>query len=512
MEWSSELWGAGALLVGIVAVAALVNLFARDHRWVVRRLVVVYGLYTIALGLGFVLARAGAANWSLRFRLASHVLAMFAIINVLGAVIFDLALPKLGFRPAKIVSDLGLGLAYALGTGAVLASSGFSLSSVLTTGAVFSAVLALSLQTTLGNVLGGVAIQLDGSVKVDDWVQLDVPGGVRQGLVKEIRWRHTVIETRDFDTLIVPNSQLLSAMITILGRRDGEKVPKRMWIYFNIDFRYAPARVIEVVRDGLLASPIPNVVTEPPPNVVCMDFARENRNSFALYAVRYWIQDLATDDGTSSNVRSRIFAALRRAEIPLARPTSTQILQIEGDDRDAKRAERHRQRRMTALHSVSLFATLTEAEREVLEAQLEYVPFTSGEKVTRQGARAHWLYILTSGSVEVRLNAPTGTTKVLAKLGAPNFFGEMGLMTGEARIADVVAMSEVDCFRLRKEGFQKVLMNRPEIAKELAERLAERRVDLLAAAGEGDAQSMRASEEDRIFSAIKSFFGLDLSS
>ena len=52
-------------------------------------------------------------------------------------------------------------------------------------------------------------------------------------------------------------------------------------------------------------------------------------------------------------------------------------------------------------------------------------------------------------------------------LNAPDVFGEMGLMTGEARAADVIATSDVECFRLGKETFEQVLLNRPEIATEL---------------------------------------------
>ncbi len=501
-------WEVLAFLAAIVVSAALVNLFAPDRRWIIRRLLLLYLTYLTAVVLTFACRGYGAVAWAERFLLSSHVLEAFLSINIGAALFFDLVLPKLGIRPAKLISDLTIGMGYIVGTGAVLAASGFNLSSVLTTGAVFSAVLALSLQTTLGNVLGGVALQLDGSVAVGDWVQIDLPGGGKQGLVKEIRWRHTVIETRDFDTLIVPNSQLLASAITILGRRGGRKAPKRMWVYFNVDFRYSPARVIEVVRDGLLGSPITNVAPDPPPNVVCMDLAREHKDSFALYAVRYWILDLATDDGTSSNVRSRIFAALRRADIPLARPTTTQFLHLESDDWEAQRMARHRHRRLAALHTVSIFAPLTEPERDLLEAQLEYVPFTAGEKMTRQGAVAHWLYILTSGTAEVRVNFEDGPTKVLATLESPNFFGEMGLMTGEPRLADVIAVSEVDCFRLRKEGFQMVLLRRPEIARELSERLAERRIELLSASGDASAPSRKGSEQERIFSAIKSFFGL----
>ncbi len=52
-------------------------------------------------------------------------------------------------------------------------------------------------------------------------------------------------------------------------------------------------------------------------------------------------------------------------------------------------------------------------------------------------------------------------------------------MTGESRTADVVAIGDVER-RLGKETFERVLLKRPEIATELSEKLAKRRVELLA--------------------------------
>jgi CRP-like cAMP-binding protein len=100
---------------------------------------------------------------------------------------------------------------------------------------------------------------------------------------------------------------------------------------------------------------------------------------------------------------------------------------------------------------------------------------------------------------------------LVATLTAPDFFGEMGLMTGEARLADVVATTDVDCLRLGKETFEKVLLGRPEIVDELSEKLATRRVELLAVRDGLDAKAMRArhdSERERIVQSIKTFFGL----
>ena len=262
-----------------------------------------FALYILAFGAAAALHAAGAEVWAERLRILSDLLEAFTVVNIAGLAIFDLALPAIRVELVSITSDLLVGLAYMATTIGVLHASGMNLSSVIATSAIVSGVLALSLQTTLGNVIGGVALQLDGSIHVGDWLQLE---NGKQGKVREIRWRHTVVETRDWDTIIVPNASLLASNITILGKREGLAVPHRMWVYFNVDFRYGPSRVIDVVTEALRGSPIERVAADPPPNVICYDLAKDTRDSFAYYAVRYWLTDLAVDDPTNSAVRHRV--------------------------------------------------------------------------------------------------------------------------------------------------------------------------------------------------------------
>src|ERR1019366_3837619 len=148
-----------------------------------------------------------------------------------------------------------------------------------------------------------------------------------------------------------PNSNLLAQNITILGKRRGMPLQHRMWIYFNVDFRFAPSRVIDVVRTALTMAHIEGVADQPPPSVISYDFAKDNRDSFAYYAVRYWLTDLANDDPTSSRIRTRIYTALERANIPLAKPAQTVFFSPEQDEAD--RGKRHRERRARSLGSRS---------------------------------------------------------------------------------------------------------------------------------------------------------------
>jgi CRP-like cAMP-binding protein len=342
---------------------------------------------------------------------------------------------------------------------------------------------------------------------VGDWIQLE---NGRQGRVREIRWRHTVVETRDWDTVIVPNQLLLTSQITILGKRDGQPLQHRMWVDFHVDYRVPPSRVIQVVGDALRASPFAHVALDPPPDVICVDFTRDG-GVYATYAVRYWLTDLSVDDPTSSSVRTRIYAALRRADVAMSWYSSTLFVAPFAATESAPDQASRRARAIRDLDAIDLFKPLLPEEREPLAEHLIRLGFVAGETITRQGAVAHWLYVLSSGEVEVRTAVDGAAEKVVATLRSPAFFGEMGLMTGEPRLASVVATTDVECYRIDKAGFQAVVHGRPEVAKELSRVLAARRVELVSVRDGLDAEARYArekNEQERILERIQVFFGL----
>ncbi|MGZ8846239.1 MAG: cyclic nucleotide-binding domain-containing protein, partial [Pyrinomonadaceae bacterium] len=147
---------------------------------------------------------------------------------------------------------------------------------------------------------------------------------------------------------------------------------------------------------------------------------------------------------------------------------------------ERKRAEEIDER-AAALKEVELFHTLTDEERHSLATQLRVAPFVRGEVITRQGAEAHWLYLIARGEAEVRISVDGGLSDPIATLHKGEFFGEMGMMTGEPRTATVIALSDVECYRLDREAFQDVLQQRPEIAEDIAQVLARRGAELDAA-------------------------------
>ncbi|MGH9524424.1 MAG: cyclic nucleotide-binding domain-containing protein [Terriglobales bacterium] len=492
-----------ALLVAIAFFAlALVLLRARSvERSSVRSAAGLFSFAIILLMLSHVARWTSLEELAVALRAAGLMVGGVAIVNELALLLFNVALESIRIRSPKILRDLVSLLGYIGVAMWLMRQGGMSLSNIVTTSAVLTAVIGFSLQDTLGNIMGGLALQMEKTINEGDWVQV----GQLQGKVKEIRWRHTSIETRNWDTVVIPNSMLMKGEVMILGRRTGQPIQHRMWVYFNVDFRVPPAEVIALVENALRLEAIPNVAQDPPPNCITWLY----KESYIEYAVRYWLTDLQRDDPTNSEVRVRIYYALKRAGIPLSIPAQ-QLFITEDHQHREHHEEREIAHRVETLSRVELFHTMTVDELHKLALRLSVAPFTTGEAMTRQGAEAHWLYVITKGSGEVLITADGGLRKTVAKLAAGDFFGEIGMMTGSLRNATVLALEPTECYRLDKASFQDILSGRPEIAEHISHVIARRSVELEAVrdnlSAEARARMLQPAQQD-IFDRMASLFG-----
>jgi small-conductance mechanosensitive channel len=200
----------GLIVVALILAALLLRTRPQE------RSVYLNTLWLFLLGMG-VEALADFAAWPTVMNV-SRIVAAIAMIRLTGFFVFRLLLPALRRPLPRIVEDLAIVGIYVVYGFVQLRAAGLDIASLVTTSAILTAVVAFAMQDTLGNMLSGLAIQLDNSVQVGDWIQLD---GL-SGRVVDIRWRSTLIETRNWETVVIPNSTLMKAHVAIVGRREGQ--------------------------------------------------------------------------------------------------------------------------------------------------------------------------------------------------------------------------------------------------------------------------------------------------
>jgi small-conductance mechanosensitive channel/CRP-like cAMP-binding protein len=382
---------------------------------------------------------------------------------------------------------------------------GVNLTAITFSATALTAIIGFAAQSTLGNLMGGISLQLDNTCRIGDWIEIE---GVT-GEVVSIRWRYTAIATITNVTIIIPNAELMKSKVTLLGRRGDERVGWRRPIEFGIGYEWTPGQVLSVVAAALERLEIPLVASKPAAHCVCTGFD----TSAIRYVVYYWLTDIKSYLETDSRVRVHVFAALGRSGMEI--PISRQDLYLHSARQMvATLGATEQKSRVGLLRSLELFAPLTDDETHALAAQLRPAPLAAGDVVTRQGEPSDSLYILARGEVAIFRDPEHGNKarKLLAKLSAPAFFGEMGLLTGQARTATIIAESEVLCYRLDKRGFEAIIQARPELAEAMSRTVAARSaandatLASLSAEARAQATGTRASE---IVRRIRQFFGLD---
>jgi len=276
-------------------------------------------------------------------------------------------------------------------------------------------------------------------------------------------------------------------------------------LHFNIDPNATAPHVIAVMNKAVADSRITLVSATRPASTVLADVTA----GYCRYALRYWLTEPEADSSTDSLVRIHVVAALVRANIRFGAPQEQRQVVDESAELQRQAAIEHG-RRLVALQRASLFAGLSQSEREALATCLVRAPFVKGSVMTRQGAVAHWLYLIVDGQASVVLEQG-GQMTAVSNLKEGDFFGEMGMLTGAPRSATVLAVTDVESYRLDKNGFAEVLLQRPDIAVEISQVLEQRQRELANALRQNQASQPVGKAEEMLVS-ILGFFGIRESS
>src|SRR5918995_3422810 len=110
-----------------------------------------------------------------------------------------------------------------------------------------------------------------------------------------------------------------------------------------------------------------------------------------------------------------------------------------------------------SLRDVPFFRHLNDEEREELEELLEPAGFEVGETIFEEGGPEEWLFVITSGVVEVHKMVLPGRRQHLATIEAPTVVGEMGLLTEPRAAASVEARTRVEAYSIDQDRFLEML-------------------------------------------------------
>jgi lysophospholipid hydrolase len=152
-----------------------------------------------------------------------------------------------------------------------------------------------------------------------------------------------------------------------------------------------------------------------------------------------------------------------------------------------------------------LFSRLDRAARAEIADDLSMIDLMAGEVLFSKGDPGDSMYILDSGLLEVRTKAADGREMVLDRLDAGSGVGEMALLTGRPRSADVVAVVDSRLLKVSKAGFDNLIERHPSIASGFSLAVTPRVQRLHLASilnqllGDSDAMTLHAIQEQLIW-------------
>ncbi len=182
---------------------------------------------------------------------------------------------------------------------------------LVATSAVFSLVVGLALQETLGNLFSGVALQLDKPYEIGDWIEIQTSNGKLIGQVREITWRATVLAGIGDELITMPNRVVGNAQISNFA---SKAAPIARSQAIRLPYSIPVERARQVLArslhgiEGLSAHPAPLVLVA------------EAAESWVLYKIIYFITDLGAALTIGDRVLTRALTELERARIPVAAP------------------------------------------------------------------------------------------------------------------------------------------------------------------------------------------------
>ena len=188
-----------------------------------------------------------------------------------------------------------------------MSAAGIDITILITASAALFVGIGLALQELVQDIIAGILILVDKSLRVGDIVEVE--GKV--GKIFEIKLRTTRALTRDDKVLVIPNHKFISDVIynyTQNHRTTREKV--RVGVAYGSDVELVTKLLLQAAGEqkGVLKNPAPFVNFE--------DFG----DSALIFGLNFFISDAFTDPRTKSDIRYRIDALFREHKVTIPFP------------------------------------------------------------------------------------------------------------------------------------------------------------------------------------------------
>ncbi len=363
------------------------------------------------------------------------------------------------------------------------------LTSILAAGGIVFAAIALSLQSSLSDLIKGIFVNIERPFSINDWITVDD----KTGYVENITWRSTRIRTFQNTEVIIPNEIVADSILTNWSKQDKNKMSEGFHIFNKIYFH--PSHDPENISK-LLYNALKKVKPADGREQLDLQWVRFiGANEFGLeFVVAFDCTKRILKNSQQNTVMMEIHKTLRHAGVQMS--SGKLYAHLEKDvgleALDNHRDETHFEKRQTSsfnpyneaiknrvlLEKVPIFMSLNKKDLEEIADNAERVHYEKDDYIIRQNDKGDSLYVINDGVVSVYLDDENNEKIFLAKLGVGDFIGEGSLLTGEPRSANVIAETPCIAVKVSKEIIKDIFAQNPDVYDYVANILAERKIKL----------------------------------
>ncbi len=367
-----------------------------------------------------------------------------------------------------------------------------SLAGILAASGLVGIAAGFALRGLLADIFSGIALNLDRSIALGDWVDIPHRGAVFQGEIVEMNWRTVHLGDRDANLIIIPNSEFAGAIIKNRSRPSGGS---RYSISFGLDQEIPIERVRRIFATGLYqAARHDAILSEPAPSVMLTG----TQGNLILYGLYYYINPARHSPTQAQHaVHEHALSALSDAGLRLGIPKTDH-----GLIHHPPPAPDPGDRRSTALAKAPLFAPLTPDERRELSRHCTMITIQAHHTLLHQGEPGTSMFILLEGALDVLVARSDGGQTPVGFLIPGDGVGEMSLMTGMPRTASVRAATDCLLLEIDQSAITPILQRNPALIDALSHLLADHQNATLLALSEQNTPDMDETGDHRLVTQI----------
>ena len=248
------------------------------------------------------------------------------------------------------------GIVWFMGIYLALQEVGIELLGIIASLAVFSLIIGLAVQQTLGNMLNSFMLAVDQPFEVGD--RIEVEGVI--GTVMSVGILSTKVLTLTEELVVIPNNRLVDSTITNFARGGGDGMGSRLTLTLDIgvDYDERSAHVKQVIMD--VAKKCPHVEQDPPPRVLLRQLGNFSKD----YRLYVWLADYGEEFIATDWILREVDIAFSREGISIPYPVAVELPTKPSPFPEGDAGERMRRMKMTRQHVSRIKMLRDDAEME----------------------------------------------------------------------------------------------------------------------------------------------------